>query len=66
GASERRQPQTHRPSAKRLQFFVWPTENSDAGYSVDVDSFQGRTWFKDEVDWKAIIIEDLKKELAKS
>ncbi|MDD9907955.1 MAG: hypothetical protein OXT06_30625 [Rhodospirillaceae bacterium] len=51
---------------KKVKFFVWPTENSDAGYSVDVDSFQGRTWFKDEVDWKAIIIEDLKKELAKS
>ena len=35
---------------KKVKFFVWPTENSDEGYSVDVDSFQGRTWFKDEVD----------------
>ena len=35
---------------KKVKFFVWPTENSDASYSVDGDSFQGRTWFKDEVD----------------
>ena len=51
---------------KKVKFFVCPTENSDASFSVDVDSFQGRTWFKDEVDWKAIIIEDLTKELVKS
>lgn len=51
---------------ERTQFFIWPTENSDAGYSVDVDSFQGRLWFKDKKDWKKIIIEDLKKELGLS
>lgn len=51
---------------KQVKFFIWPTENSDAGYSIDVDSFQGRTWFQDDKDWKKIIIDDLKKELAKS
>ena len=51
---------------EKVGFFVWPTDNSDTGYSVDVDSFQGRTWFKDKKDWKKIIIEDLKKELGQS
>lgn len=51
---------------KKVKFFVWPTESSDSGYSVDVDSFQGRTWFEGEKDWKSIIIQDLKKELGLS
>jgi hypothetical protein len=52
---------------EKVEFFVWPTENSDTGYSIDVDSFQGRLWFRDDnKDWKKIIIEDLKKELGQS
>jgi len=52
---------------EKVEFFVWPTENSDSGYSVDVDAFQGRKWFRsDNKDWKKVLIEDLKKELGQS
>ncbi len=38
---------------EKVKFFVWPTESSDSGYSVDVDAFQGRKWFRsDNEDWK--------------
>jgi predicted Fe-S protein YdhL (DUF1289 family) len=47
-------------------FFVWPTDNSDAGYSVDVGKYIGSIWRETEKDWKKIIIQDLKKELGAS
>ncbi len=49
-----------------VAFFVWPTESSDAGYSVDVGNYIGSVWRETETDWKKLIIEDLKKELGAS
>ena len=48
---------------EKAAVFVWPTDNSDSGYSVDVDSFSGTAGFGGAKDWKKIIIEELKKEL---
>lgn len=51
---------------KKVKFFIWPTESSDAGYSVDVDEFLGRSWYQEPTDWKKVIIEDIRKELGAS
>lgn len=50
-----------------VAFFVWPTENSDAGYMVDVDFGQIRPVLRgNEIDWQKTIVDELKKELGGS
>ncbi|NKB57118.1 MAG: hypothetical protein GKS00_12385 [Alphaproteobacteria bacterium] len=49
-----------------VAFFVWPTDNSDAGYSVDVGGYVGSVWSELSPDWKKVIIDDLRKELGAS
>jgi len=51
---------------EEVAFFVWPTDNSGVGYSVDVGSYVGSIWKENRQDWKKVIIEDLKKELGAS
>ncbi len=46
-----------------VAFFMWPTENSDAGYSIDVGNYIGSVWRETEIDWKTVIVDELKKEL---
>ena len=45
---------------------IWPTENSDAGYTVDVDSMVRIMFLHPKTDWRKVIIGDLKKELGVS
>lgn len=44
--------------------YVWPTITNDAGYTVYIDSIAGSLFFEEIQDWKKIILDDLKKELA--
>lgn len=50
-----------------VALFVWPTENSDVGYTVDVDFDLLRPFMRgNEIDWQKTIVDDLKKELGDS
>ena len=47
--------------------FVWPTEDSDVGYGFDVDFLMLRPVLRgNDIDWRKVIIDDLKKELGQS
>ena len=56
-----------KPRNEAVAIFVWPTEDSDVGYGVDVDFLLLQPFLRGNVvDWRKVIIDDFKKELGKS
>jgi hypothetical protein len=56
-----------KPRNEAVAIFVWPMEDSDVGYGVDVDFLLLQPFLRGNVvDWRKVIIDDFKKELGKS